>query len=216
MRIVLDVGHTPQAGGALSARGVDEYQFNLALANEINDHLLSGGFAATSVMLTEGAQRNLEQRADRANRMPADLLISIHHDSVQDRYLCPWKYNEREYSYSDRFKGYSVFVSYANGHSEESRRFAVALAQALKGHGLDFTTHHAEKIQGENRELIEPDLGVYRFDELVVLKRTQAPAVLLEAGVIVNRAEELRLATPAFRGLVAQSVVAAAAKFCDS
>jgi N-acetylmuramoyl-L-alanine amidase len=167
-------------------------------------------------MLTEGAQRNLEQRADRANGIPADLLISIHHDSVQNSYLCPWKYNGREYFYSDRFKGYSVFVPYANGHSAESTQFAVALARALKDKGLEFTSHHAEKIEGENRELIEPHLGVYRFDELVVLKRTHAPAILFEAGVIVNRAEELKLATPEFRALVAQSVVAAAANFCDS
>jgi N-acetylmuramoyl-L-alanine amidase len=43
IRIVLDVGHKPQAGGALSARGVYEYQFNLALADAINNHLLSAG-----------------------------------------------------------------------------------------------------------------------------------------------------------------------------
>jgi N-acetylmuramoyl-L-alanine amidase len=80
-----------------------------------------------------------------------------------------------------------VFVSYANAHVEESRHFAVDLAAELKTQGLSFTAHHAEKIAGESREMIEPDLGVYRYDDLVVLKRINSPAVLLEAGVIVNR-----------------------------
>lgn len=216
MRIVVDVGHTREAGGALSARGVREYEFNLRLATQVKNDLVSAGFSATYLMRTKGTKRNLEERADRANKIHADLFISIHHDSVQDFYLRRWKYNGQEYLYSDRFKGYSVFVSYANTHLDASRRFAVDLAQELKAHGLAFTIHHAEKIKGENRELIEPDLGIYRFDELVVLRRTKAPAVLLEAGVIVNRAEELTLATTDFQKRVSESVAAAALKFCHA
>ena len=215
LRIVIDVGHSPEAAGALSARGVYEYEFNLRLATQVKDALVAAGFTSTYLMRMKGAKRNLEQRADRANKMGADLFISIHHDSVQDVYLRRWKYKGRSHLYSDKFKGYSVFVSYANAQIEASRRFAVDLAAGLKAHGFSFTTHHAENIPGENRELIEPDLGVYRYDELVVLKRTKAPAVLLEAGVIVNREEELVVATPAFRELVAQSVVGATKKFCN-
>jgi N-acetylmuramoyl-L-alanine amidase len=209
LRIVIDIGHTPEAAGALSARGIYEYEFNLRLATQVRNALVAAGFTSTYLMRMRGANRTLEQRADRANRMGAELFVSIHHDSVQDKYLRTWKYKGHSYQYSDRFKGYSVFVSYANAHVEESRRFAVDLAAELKRQGLSFTTHHAEKIEGENRRLIEPDLGVYRYDELVVLKRSNAPAVLLEAGVIVNREEELVMATPEFRERVAQSVLAA-------
>jgi N-acetylmuramoyl-L-alanine amidase len=46
------------------------------------------------------------------------------------------------------------------------------------------------------RELIDADAGVYRFDQLVVLKMTRMPAVLIEAGSIINRPEELELGTP--------------------
>ena len=45
---------------------------------------------------------------------------------------------------------------------------------------------------------------------------TNAPAVLLEAGVIVNRAEELNVATADFRKRVSESVVVAALKFCGA
>jgi hypothetical protein len=42
------------------------------------------------------------------------------------------------------------------------------------------------------------------------------PAVLLEAGSIVNRQEELELATPKRRLMVAEAVTAAVENFCAS
>ena len=58
------------------------------------------------------------------------------------------------------------------------------------------TLHHAEKIPGEGRKLMDKDLGLYEFDDLIVLKTAAMPAVLLECGVIVNRSEEASLQTP--------------------
>ena len=46
--------------------------------------------------------------------------------------------------------------------------------------------YHAEPIAGENRPLLDRRLGVHRFDGLAVLKTATMPAVLVEAGVIVN------------------------------
>ena len=73
--------------------------------------------------------------------------------------------------------------------------FAKALGVAMRRQGLMPTLHHAEPIKGENRELVNPDLGIYRFDDLIVLKSAPMPAALLECGVIVNRAEEAELLT---------------------
>ncbi len=42
-------------------------------------------------------------------------------------------------------------------------------------------------------ELIDEEAGVYRYDHLIVLHSAHMPAVLLEAGSIVNRQEELEL-----------------------
>jgi N-acetylmuramoyl-L-alanine amidase. len=43
------------------------------------------------------------------------------------------------------------------------------------------------------RLLVDPEAGVYRYDQLIVLRQTHVPAVLLEAGSIINRNEELLL-----------------------
>jgi N-acetylmuramoyl-L-alanine amidase len=62
--------------------------------------------------------------------------------------------------------------------------------------------------------LVDASAGVYRFDELVVLKETRMPAVLLEAGSIINRDEELALASPERQALISDAVVDAVAVFC--
>jgi N-acetylmuramoyl-L-alanine amidase len=64
------------------------------------------------------------------------------------------------------------------------------------------------------RELLDPVAGVYRYDQLIVLKMTRMPALLLEAGSIVNRAEELDLGTPERRARTAAAIVAAVQEFC--
>ena len=84
---------------------------------------------------------------------------------------------------------------------------ATLLGKALLHIGMHPTHHHAEKIQGENRKLLNPHLGIYQFDDLVVIKYPTIPALLLECGVIVNRQEELKLSSPSFREKLASAIV---------
>ena len=64
------------------------------------------------------------------------------------------------------------------------------------------------------RILVDAKAGVYRYDQLIVLRQTTMPAVLLEAGSIVNRQEELELGTPERRSLTSAAIVAAVEIFC--
>ncbi len=64
------------------------------------------------------------------------------------------------------------------------------------------------------RALLDADAGVYRYDTLFVLKKTQMPAVLLEAGSIVNRDEELALASLERQQVISAAVVDAVDSFC--
>lgn len=212
--IAIDAGHTASHPGATSARGVPEFEFNTRLAATLVPVLAGMGF--TNVILTNerGADISLTDRSELANRRGADLFLSLHHDSVQPRYLSAWTHEARPQRYSDDFSGYSIFYSGQNQHPDESLRFARVLGSELHRHCLRPTLHHAEKIEGENRELVDPDLGIYRFDALKVLATTKMPAVLFEAGVIVNRAEETRLGDPAYRQMMAESIGAAVARFC--
>jgi N-acetylmuramoyl-L-alanine amidase len=214
-RIAIDVGHTPQAPGTTSARGVTEYAFNLELAKRIKKTLLDGGFVGITLITERGTGRpQLLRRPRRANTDEVDLFLSIHHDDVQDSYHETWLYNGQTRIFSDKFSGYSLFVSRENQHFEESLTFAKLLGAALMARGMRYSAHHAEPIEGEGRQLVDSDVGVYLYDQLVVLKFTKAPAVLLEAGVIVNRAEELQLASPKGHEQVSAAVLEAVRQFC--
>jgi hypothetical protein len=49
-----------------------------------------------------------------------------------------------------------------------------------------------------------------------VLKDTRVPSVLFEAGLIINRKDELILATPERRALLAKAITNAVVAFCES
>src|SRR5262245_26944423 len=64
------------------------------------------------------------------------------------------------------------------------------------------------------RLLVDAKVGVYRYDQLIVLKSTRMPAVLLEAGSIINRNEELVMNSPERQALVGAAVTDAVEGFC--
>jgi N-acetylmuramoyl-L-alanine amidase len=217
-RVMLDVGHTVDVPGADSARGVPEYTFNLQLADATKQALVDAGFEKTVRMITAmGPPLGLVQRAERANDMHADLFIAIHHDSVPDNLKETWEYEGKQHEFSDRFKGYSIFISNENGDREGSLQFGHLLGKALQARGLQYTPHYTLALMGRHRrELVDADAGVYRFDQLIVLRSTRMPAVLLEAGSIINRDEELELASPERRALASAAIAAAVAEFCTA
>lgn len=217
-RIVLDVGHTQAAPGATSARGVREFEFNRQLAEVVRGALVRKGFASTFVLINSGDGNHAELlgRVARANSLGPDLFLSLHHDSVQPRYLQSWTVNGTQQLYSDQFSGYSIFVSTANPYPAESLRFAKLLGTELVARGMYFSKHHAEPIKGEGRAIIDSQTGVYRFNGLMVLTLARAPAALLESGLIVNRQDELTLSSPSTRAAIASAITSAITNFCAS
>ncbi len=215
-RTVLDVGHTADVPGALSARGVPEYAFNLQLAHEIDKELRAAGFDRTVLMITaEAPPAGLFRRVARANGLKADLFLSIHHDAVPDRLIETWQFAGQEEHFNDRFPGHSLFVSTENSNRAMSLVFARLLGNALEARGLHYTPHYTDPIMANRRRvLLDARAGIYRYNKLIVLKEARMPAALLEAGSIVNRDEELLLATREHQALIAAAVVEAVDAFC--
>jgi N-acetylmuramoyl-L-alanine amidase len=215
-RVVVDVGHTEKAFGATSARGLMEFSYNLNLAKRIDQDLLAAGFRRSVLLISEGrSYPALAERIKRANALRADLFLSIHHDSVPDKFLETWEFEGVKRGYSDRFSGHSIFISYDNNDLPGSLLFARMLGQQLKDRGLHYTPHYTQRFMGHRqRLLVDAQVGVYRYDQLLVLRDTDMPAVLLEAGSIINRDEELRMGSAEHQKLISAAVTDAVASFC--
>jgi N-acetylmuramoyl-L-alanine amidase len=203
--IAIDVGHSKSYPGAMSARGKPEFEFNAALAEAIREELASR-HGKSFLIGADGTMDELPQRTAAAEKGGATFFLSVHHDSAQPRYLETWSWNGAGQHFTDRFSGFSLFISRRNPQPAASLLCARAIGSALKAAGFTFSTHHAESIPGEDREWADRDAGVYYYDDLVVLRTAKTAAVLLEAGVIANRADEQSLQEPAMRQRIAGAV----------
>lgn len=193
--VALDVGHNLDQPGATSARGRTEFEFNRVMALELARSLRVLGVEARLIN-ADGSIRSLTARARAARG--AQLLVAIHHDSVQPQFLTPWFHDGMERLRSgDRFSGFSLFVSRRSAALGAGLRCASAIGEGLQVDGFRPSLYHAESVPGEFKPFADRTNGVHYFDNLVVLKVAEMPALLLEAGVIVNRDEEERLLDPA-------------------
>ncbi len=212
--VAIDAGHGPKSPGATSASGQPEYAFNKRLAAAVKDALVQAGFAKAFLIDPVGTDLPPAGRAARANAAKAGLLISIHHDSAQPQFFTTAVIDGQTRRVCDRFAGYGVFYSGRNKQAASSLELAKAIGRELAASGLPFSPHHAADIPGEGRPIADPIAGVYRYDGLAVLHAANMPAVLVEAGVIVNPAEEQALLTPARQTQTAQAIARAVSTWC--
>ncbi|HSC81396.1 MAG TPA: N-acetylmuramoyl-L-alanine amidase [Chitinolyticbacter sp.] len=201
--IAIDVGHSLSAPGATSSYGETEFSYNRALALEIARTLRGAGHLVLLIG-GDGDATSLRDRPAMAAAGRAEFFLSVHHDSAQPQFLRTWHYQGAE-RYEGDHSGYSFYVFPQHPRLTESARCAGAMSQALAAQGFVRTLHHAEGVAGEHRPLRDAALGVYDAD-FAVLRGATMPAVLFEAGVIVNKRDALTLAQPATRLRIAAAV----------
>jgi N-acetylmuramoyl-L-alanine amidase len=191
--VAVDVGHYAIEPGVISAAGIPEFQYNLALAQEVRAELEKRKLAARLIG-ERGDYAVLHQRTRDAQG--ADLFVSIHHDSVKESLL----------PRADEFSGFSLFVSRDNPKLMQSLACASAIGARLRAAGFTPSRYHADPLTGAPRPFADEANGVHYYDNLAVARTATMPAVLVEAGVIVNREEERRMRDPLVRGRIAGAV----------
>ncbi len=211
--VALDIGHSKADPGARSARGITEYGFNRRFVEELLAVHGSHPHLQFRKINPSGNKISLKARTDAAAGIGADLFLSIHHDSVNEKYLKQWQDGDTVRDHADAFRGFSLFVSRKNPAFKNSLKVARRIAAAFKDAGLGQTLHHAEPIKGEDRELIDWDLGVYNVP-FSVLRRASMPSVLVELGVIINRREEAWLNQTSTRKQMADLIIRALTESC--
>jgi len=205
-RVVLDPGH---GGSNLGAQGVvREKALTLTLANLVAAHLREHG---VTVLLTRTDDRTLtlRQRIEVANRLPADVFVSIHANASPTRTQ----------------RGYETYVLSARGVDVDGRALrsdattprpgidpdiALVLDDVERGAAQWESAELAARMQHalRDRRGSEGDRGVRQEAHHVLLGATM-PAVLVEVGFIDHPLEGKQLAEPAVQSKIAEAIAEA-------
>jgi len=116
--VVIDPGHGGKDPGATSVLGYYEKGINLAVARQVADLLADTGLRV-EMTRTGDSYPELDQRAALANRLGADLFVSIHADSFPK---------------ASRH-GYTIYV--ARSASWSSRKAAASIADSMASTGMN-------------------------------------------------------------------------------
>ncbi len=196
--VALDIGHSRRNPGVISASGVREWDLNRQLALAVAARLQPLGISYRLI----GADGTMEVLTARTALAEKDrLFISLHHDAVQPEWL----------PHVERYSGYSLFVSRKNQTLAASLACARKIGDRLLAAGFHPSFYHATPIKGENRPFADQNRGIHYYDGLAVLRTARQPAVLIEAGVVVNPQDESRVTGTEGRGRLAEAVAQAVA-----
>ena len=191
-RIAIDAGHGGKDHGAENkAHGLKEKTLTLEVANRLKVLLERRGF---EVVLTRNSDDYipLAQRPQRADRLKADLFISIHFNAAESKAAAGLE----TFALTPQFQASS---KYARPTSKDSTRYT--------GNNQDpWNTLLAYHVQrGLVSRIGGPDRGVKRA-RFMVLKELDCPAVLVEMGFVSHAQTAQKLHSAAYRQMLAQSL----------
>ena len=214
--VVIDPGHGGHDPGA-SGAGFTEKTLVLALATALRDQLLEQGAIRVAMTRSEDRFLALEERADIARRLGAQLFLSIHADSAGD---------------AEAVSGATIYTLAARASDQAAARLAARENNAdsingvvLRQHGdavssilVDLAQRSANEAAAEFAGLViregEGTLSFHpnprRSAAFAVLRAPDVPSVLFEAGYISNPDDAAWLASQegsaAFAAVMARAI----------
>ena len=209
--VILDPGHGGTDPGATGVSGdIHEKDLTLALAREVRDTLVERGRLRVAMTRDEDRYLTLDDRAAVARRLGASLFVSLHMDSAPN----PLARGASIYSLSDvasdadaaRFAASEngTAQAAADGGSARAMLSDLAMRDQMSA-SADFAARLATKSAGRYELRPEP----HRFAGFHVLRQSETPAVLFEAGYISNADDELLLRSPDYRRKIALALAQA-------
>ena len=186
--VILDPGHGGADPGAIGKAGVKEKDVVFDIATRCQKKLNAMGIKA---VITRKKNRNLslKERPRMANKLQADLFVSIHANSSRNRAA---KGIETHILPAVNFPSTapsSFSKTACAGNSWD--KMNVLLAYSIQKSALSTTS--------------AADRGVRR-SRFSVLRNATCPAILIECGFLSNKVEEKNLNNPAYRDKIATGI----------
>jgi N-acetylmuramoyl-L-alanine amidase len=217
--VVLDPGHGGIDGGAEGVNGTVEKAITLAFALELRAALLQSGVYDVYMTREKDVFLRLDERVRIARSHEADLLISIHADTIRLKnirgatvYTVSDKASDAEAeatadreNLSDQLAGIEIV--------EENHQVADILVDLIRRETHSFSLRFARSLVGELSSSIEMINNPHRSAGFRVLKAPDVPSVLVELGYLSNPKDEEQLRNSEWRRKAVDSIANAVGLF---
>lgn len=213
--IAIDAGHGGKDPGAIGKRGVKEKDVTLAIATELAKYVNSDKKFRGKLIRSKDVFVDLDKRSEIARSFKADILISIHADSVASgssaRGASIWvlstnraeRENNKVLKNTDQGKllgGISEVLSV----TDEQNPYLAATILAMSS---DNTRSEGYTLGQEILNKLGTFTKLHKSTpihaSLAVLKSPDIPSLLIETGFLSNKYEEIQLNQPNYQKKIA-------------
>ncbi|TGP96216.1 MULTISPECIES: N-acetylmuramoyl-L-alanine amidase [unclassified Mesorhizobium] len=220
--VVIDPGHGGVDGGAEGLNGTIEKNVTLAFATELRDKLAAVGRYDVFMTRDTDEYLRLDDRVRIARQHEADLLISIHADTISVKgirgatvYTVSDKASDPEAqaladreNLSDQFAGMVI--------KDDNKEVTDILIDLIRRETHTFSMSFAHTLVGQLSTSVGLINNPQRSAGFKVLKAPDVPSVLVELGYLSNAKDEAQLLDTEWRGKAAQSITNAVALFASA
>lgn len=210
--IVLDPGHGGIDGGAVGRNGAQEKEIVLSFAKVIKAKIEAEGPFDVLMTREEDKFMSLRERLDFSRRSKADLFISIHADSLKQKFV-------RGSTIYTLSKKASDKLSERLAESENSVDLIGGLAveeevEAVVDILVDLTTSETKRFSRRFSSILvknlDPEIRLIKNPQrsaaFGVLKAPEVPSVLLELGYLSNVEDEKLLQSPQWQSKAGRAI----------
>lgn len=220
--IALDPGHGGIDGGAEGVTGTVEKTVTLNFAKDLAQEL--GADPRFNVVLTRSGDEflRLDERVRIARENAANLLISIHADTIRlPKIRGATIYTLSEKASDDEAAALAARENLADEMAgvavdDEEHHVADILVDLIKRETHGFSMRFARSLVGELSQKVELINNPHRFAGFKVLSAPDVPSVLLELGYLSNPKDEAQLIDPEWRRKAVSGIAAAVRSFADA
>jgi N-acetylmuramoyl-L-alanine amidase len=217
--VVIDPGHGGIDGGAEGNNGTVEKSITLTFATELRDRLTATGKYNVFMTREKDEFLRLDDRVRIARQHEADLFISVHADTINQKgirgatvYTISDKASDAQAqaladreNLSDQLAGIEI--------EEDDKQVADILIDLIRRETHSFSMRFARSLVGELSSTVGLINNPHRSAGFKVLKAPDVPSVLVELGYLSNPKDEEQLRSPDWRGKAAASISNAIALF---
>ncbi|MEI6209697.1 MAG: N-acetylmuramoyl-L-alanine amidase [Desulfuromonadales bacterium] len=209
-RVVIDPGHGGHDPGAVGPKGVQEKDVVLAVGLKLKE--LFREELGLDVVMTRSTDVfvPLEERTAIANKVNADLFLSVHANAASNRAASGIETYYLNLAKTDKV---AQLAAKENGTSLEKVSVLQAiLFDLMANYKLNDSAHLAEEVQKSLHKKIRvrysdvKNLGVKQGPFYVLVGATM-PSILVETAFLSNAQEESRLKDPAYLDMTAEGIL---------